>query len=130
MIKFATLVMLLAAGTAAATPMPSREKPNALGFHQHQPKSSLHNYTLPSQLGDTYSTGDETSNSAPATGPGRVSPNGKPSASPPVVGPGRIAPVDKPTIATSTPGPGRMTPQPVDKTKKSPPEVCLSQRIG
>jgi hypothetical protein len=114
-----SVVMLLAAGAATATPLPSsREKPNALGFHQHQPKSSQHRYTASAPLvADTTATNGE-----PATGETSI-------ATPPP-GPGRIAPPDK-TDKTKTPpppGPGRIAP--VDKTKTSPPEFCTTERMG
>jgi len=81
--KYIMLVVLLAAGAAVATPMPSREKPNALGFHQHQPKSSLHNRTPAPEVADSTSTTDETSMVTPPPGPGRITPSDKtPPASP------------------------------------------------
>jgi hypothetical protein len=114
-----SVVVLLAAGAALATPMPpSREKTNALGFHQHQPKSSLHGYTGAAPLvADTTSTNGE-----PTTG--------ETSIATPAPGPGRIAPPDK-TDKTKTPpppGPGRI--EPVNKTRPDPPEFCTTQRIG
>ena len=111
--------VLLAAGVATATPMPSsREKPNALGFHQHQPKSSQHGYIAAAPpVADTTATNGE-----PTTGDTSI-------ATPPP-GPGRIAPPDK-TDKTKTPpppGPGRI--EPVNKTKTSPPEFCTTARMG
>jgi len=116
--RFLISVVLMAAGAAVATPMPSsREKPNALGFHQHQPKSSLHGYTGAAPLvADTMSNGELTT--------------GETSIATPPPGPGRIAPPDK-TDKTKTPpppGPGRI--EPVNKTPAEPPEFCTTQRIG
>ena len=112
--RYLALVVLLAVGAAGATPMhSSREKPNALGFHQHQPKSSLHGYASPPLVADTTPTGE---NSA----------TGATSITTPPPAPGRIGPTDK----TPSPpvGPGRI--DPVDKTRTEPPEFCTTQRIG
>jgi hypothetical protein len=106
--KYVMLVVLLAAGAVGATPMPSREKPNALGFHQHQPKSSLRNFAPAPVVADTTSATDETSMETPPPGPGR------------------IAPTDK--TGTEPLGPGRITP--TDKTRTEPPEHCVTQRMG
>ena len=122
------MTVLAVANTATALPLPSREKPNALGFHQHQPKSSQHGYVPPSQVADTGATSDEDSLSAPTTAPGRIGPADKPSTSIPALGPGRYGPVDKPGATTSPAGPGRIAP--VDKTKSSPPEGCMTQHMG
>lgn len=70
-------LLLLAAGAATATPLPSREKPNILGFHQHLPKSSLH----------ASATGEAV---IPAVGPGRISP-APDKTSDPSAGPGGTA---------------------------------------
>ena len=72
--KYIMLVVLLAAGAAVATPMPSREKPNALGFHHHQPKSSLHNSNGAPVVADTSADArrDLDRYSAAWTGPDRA----------------------------------------------------------
>jgi len=92
--RYIILVVLFAASAAVATPMPSREKPNALGFHQHQPKSAMHSNGLAPAVPDTISAEatSETSMETPAVGPGRVTPT--------------------------------------EKTRGSPPELCVTQRIG
>ena len=73
--SFLLLVALLVAGGAMATPMPSsREKPNALGFHQHQPKSALRTHPAAPGIADANPTTDDTSTSIPLAGPGRISP--------------------------------------------------------
>lgn len=73
--RYLTIVVLLAAGAAVATPLSSsREKPNALGFHQHQPKSSLPAYRPAPEVADTTPETGETSMSTPPPGPGRISP--------------------------------------------------------
>jgi hypothetical protein len=103
--RYLMLVALLTASSAVATPMSSsREKANALGFHQHQPKSSLHGYSPAPVVADTDSTSGETPESAPSPGPGRIAPVNKTAApSTPPLGPGRIAPVDKKTPPPTTP---------------------------
>ena len=105
--RYVTLVALLVAGGAVATPIPSsREKPNALGFHQHQPKSALH-HPAP-VVADTTPTTGETSMSVPPPAPGRISPTDKTPT--PAAGPGGISPTGK--------------------TRTPPQELCTTQRMN
>jgi len=110
--RYLPLLVLLAAGAVGATPMhSSREKPNALGFHQHQPKSSLHGYASTPLVPDVTSRNDETS----TTDEARVS-------TPPAE-PGRVVPGDT-TDRTKTPHPppaGRIEPA------TGPPDFCATQ---
>lgn len=113
--RYLTLVALLVAGGAVATPIPSsREKPNALGFHQHQPKSASHSYHPAPVVADTTPTTGETSMSIPPQAPGRMSPT------------------DKTPTTDKTPnpaaGPGRISP--TDKTRTPPQELCTTQRMN
>ena len=110
------LTLLLVAGTAVATPMPSsKPKTNALGFYQHQPKSSQHGYGAAPVVADTTGNGLAPSDAAES------------SSAPPPVGPGHIVPPDK--TQPQGPGPGRIT-APVNKTKTDPPGLCTTQRMG
>jgi len=120
--RYLLLTLLLVAGAAVATPIPSsKQKTNALGFYQHQPKSSQHGYGAAPLVADTTTNGV-----APADADGSLT-TGDTSGWTSPVGPGHIAPTDK--TQPPAPGTGHIT-APVNKTQPGRPELCTTQRIG
>jgi PEP-CTERM motif-containing protein len=117
--RYLLLTLLLVASTAMATPIPSsKQKTNALGFYQHQPKSALHRYGTAPLVADT------SNGVAPVDGDASPETSG----TTPAIGPGHIAPTDK--TQPQAPGPGKIT-APVNKTPPpGRPEFCMTQRIG